>query len=228
VGQQYSPEDDLNHIRSLLPMFRDPRYIRYEDKALLLVYRVESLPSPAHTAEIWRNEAAKEGIGDLYLVSVESNFGSIVPADPSGVGFDASLQFEPNSRHFYTTSFHTRIFRKIRRVLQGDGRRSYAHLHRRWAHQCTPSYKRFDCVTPMWDNSSRQARGRATIYQGSVPGIYESWLREATRRAQPDDDQLRWVFINAWNEWAEGCHLEPCQKWGRAYLEATLRVYEGK
>ncbi len=209
-------------------MLRDPRYIRYEGKALLLVYRVESLPSPERTAEIWRNEAAKEGIGGLYLVGVEGNFGPLVPPDPSILGFDAAMQFEPYSRHLHTTSLHTRVGRRIRRILQREGRWSYAHMYTRWACQSRPSYRRFDCVMPMWDNSSRQIRGRATIYHGSDPELYQSWLQEAVSRAQPDGNQLKWVFINAWNEWAEGCHLEPCQKWGRAYLEATLRVYEGK
>ena len=226
VGQQYSLEDDLKHIRSLLSMLHDPRYIRIEGKPMVLVYRVESLPCPERTTEIWRNEAAKEGIGGLYLVSVESNFGPAVPIDPSSVGFDAALQFEPNRSHLYTTSLPTRVGRRIRRIMQGEGRVSYAYMYRQWARQSKPSYRRFDCVMPMWDNSSRQSRKKATIYQGSTPEIYQAWLQEAARRAQPDGNQLRWVFINAWNEWAEGCHLEPCQRWGRAYLEATKRVYD--
>ena len=226
VFQEYSQEDDLNHIRFLLPTLRDPRYIKFEGKALVLVYRVESLPAPQRTAEIWRNEAAKEGIGGLYLVSVESNFGPLVPPDPLSVGFDAALQFEPYSRHLYTTSLPIRVGRRIKRILQRDSRWSYPNMYRQWARQSRPSYRRFDCVMPMWDNSSRQLGGRATIYDGSAPEIYQSWLREAAGRAQPDKNQLRWVFINAWNEWGEGCHLEPCQKWGRAYLQATLRVYE--
>jgi hypothetical protein len=54
--------------------------------------------------------------------------------------------------------------------------------------------------------------------------LYERWLAHAVERSTPDKDHQRWVFINAWNEWGEGCHLEPCQKWGTAYLEATRRI----
>ena len=58
LEQKYSHEDDLAHIESLIPAFRDERYIRIDGKPLFLVYRTGLLPNPARTAEIWR-EAAK-------------------------------------------------------------------------------------------------------------------------------------------------------------------------
>ena len=89
-----------------------------------------------------------------------------------------------------------------------------------------PSFKRFRCVTPMWDNTARRTTG-AHIYQGSTPKLYEAWLLEVARqtiqRFRPEE---RIVFINAWNEWAEGCHLEPDLKWGLQYLEATRMALE--
>ena len=84
-------------------------------------------------------------------------------------------------------------------------------------------YTWFRCVTPAWDNSARRAKD-ATIFRDSTPALYESWLRamiQTTVTTLDGDERL--LFVNAWNEWAEGNHLEPDQRWGRAYLEATLR-----
>ena len=84
-----------------------------------------------------------------------------------------------------------------------------------------PGFKRFRCVTPMWDNTARRRVG-AQIYVGSTPQLYEAWLAETARQTLgkfPPEERI--VFVNAWNEWAEGCHLEPDLKWGRKYLEAT-------
>ncbi|MCM2317642.1 MAG: glycoside hydrolase family 99-like domain-containing protein, partial [Thermoanaerobaculia bacterium] len=84
-----------------------------------------------------------------------------------------------------------------------------------------PPWKRFRCVTPGWDNSPRRAAG-ANIFVGSTPELYATWLAETARRtrdAYEGDERI--VFVNAWNEWAEGNHLEPDRLWGRAYLEAT-------
>jgi len=94
-----------------------------------------------------------------------------------------------------------------------------------------PMYPRIPCICPGWDNSARRKKG-AIILVNSTPELYENWLRQVVNRqraiAPPDESSgiapESLVFINAWNEWAEGNHLEPCQKWGRAYLEATRRV----
>jgi hypothetical protein len=89
----------------------------------------------------------------------------------------------------------------------------------------TPTYRRFACVTPAWDNSPRRGK-RGAILKNSSPEAYEQWLRTVIQRAASNDDGGNFVFVNAWNEWAEGNHLEPCQKWGRAYLEATRRALD--
>ena len=63
----------------------------------------------------------------------------------------------------------------------------------------------------------------------ACPENYEYWLSESIRRTEADfPNQDRFVFINAWNEWAEGCHLEPDRKYGRRYLEATLAAKSGQ
>jgi len=84
-------------------------------------------------------------------------------------------------------------------------------------------YKRFRCATPGWDNSPRRSGG-ATLLHDSTPEAYEAWLRALVRETQERrDGEERLLFINAWNEWAEGNHLEPDQRHGLAYLEATAR-----
>jgi hypothetical protein len=75
----------------------------------------------------------------------------------------------------------------------------------------------------MWDNTARRAE-RAVIFDNSTPELYERWLRAAVAAFTPPTPEENLLFINAWNEWAEGNHLEPDQKWGRAYLEATRRA----
>ncbi len=222
LEQHYSPEDDVAHIRSLLRTLADRRYIRVEGKLLLLVYRVELLPNPPRTAETWRAEVRRAGLGDLFLINVESNWVRF-PEDSRKIGFDAAVRFQPNHYSFHASAL-TRGIRILRSPRRNDRLFSYRALYEKWKATSPPDSYHFDCVTPMWDNSSRHER-RAFILKDATPELYEKWLRDAVVRARPDSEGYRWIFINAWNEWGEGCHLEPCQKWGRKYLEATRRVY---
>ena len=86
------------------------------------------------------------------------------------------------------------------------------------------AYNVFRTVFPSWDNTARRGR-RALIGLNGTPENYESWLSESIRRTHAEfPGQDRFVFINAWNEWAEGCHLEPCRKYGKSFLKATLNA----
>jgi hypothetical protein len=85
-------------------------------------------------------------------------------------------------------------------------------------------YRRFRGVMPGWDNTARRGTA-ANIFVNGSPQAYEVWLRgivDATKRDLPPGE--RFLFINAWNEWAEGAHLEPDRKHGHGFLEATRRV----
>ena len=226
LNQSYSHEDDLEHIRSLIPAFRDERYIRIDGKPLFLVYRTELLPNPARTAAIWREEAIKQGIGDLYLVRVESFINNI---DPQTIGFDAAVEFAPDWDYMRLKLFNFDILRKLAKiglfskVLTDNQVIDYDTLASCMMRKAKPEYLRFQGVTPSWDNSAR--RNKANIIINSTPDKYEEWLAYAIHKASNCvTSSPKLVFLNAWNEWAEGNHLEPDQKWGHAYLQATLNA----
>ena len=86
-----------------------------------------------------------------------------------------------------------------------------------------PDYRLYPCVSPGFDNTPRRPTG-ATVLLDSSPDTYEMWLRETVQRFEPFGPEENLVFVNAWNEWAEGNHLEPCHRWGTAFLEAHARV----
>jgi lipopolysaccharide biosynthesis protein len=231
LKQKYGRDDDLAHIRSLIPVFRDRRYIRIKDRPLFLIYRASGLPEPERTTELWRREAERAGLKGLFLARVES-FGDW-HGDPRRIGFDCSVDFQPR----WELMADARIFRRkwwhVRRLgTHEPGTRDnkvfeYKVLVENALAAPTPAYPRVPCVCPSWDSSPRRKHD-AYVLMNSTPELYEQWLSGVVNRMKPDDcseisaDSL--VFINAWNEWGEGNHLEPCQKWGRQYLEATRRV----
>jgi lipopolysaccharide biosynthesis protein len=234
MAQRHSVEDDRAHIDHLLGAFADPRYVRIDGRPLFLVYRTALLPDPARTAEIWRERVRVAGHEDIYLIRVENWQQDI---DPKTIGFDGAVEFAPDWRVLGRPRFHRERRDVVDRVQHRLGRigiipRVYLDHHvyqydwlvTRMLAKPPASHKRFRCATPRWDNSARRARN-SVIFRDSTPQAYEAWLRAlvaATTETFQGDERL--VFVNAWNEWAEGNHLEPDHFWGRAYLEATARA----
>jgi lipopolysaccharide biosynthesis protein len=224
MAQTYSPEQDIAFIDSLLPFFADARYVRVHGAPVLLVYRPQHMPDPAATALRWRARAREAGIGALHLVACLTHGNESFDQ----FGYDAGVEFPPHNVHADASGvWPANLCAQFGTVPEFSGCVwDYADIARNFA--CRDYEARiYRGVFPSWDNTARQHQ-RAFVMQGGDPENYECWLAESVARTvveRAPGEQL--LFINAWNEWAEGCHLEPDQRYGRGFLEATLRVKSG-
>jgi len=215
VEQEFSEEDDLEHIRWLITCFKDPRYIRIEGRPLLTIYRAQHLPEPQRTVELWARECEAAGVERPWLVMFETGDDT---GPPSQLGFDASAEFVPHRLpHLLDQSYVTKLHAAHTAYEYDDV--AAAYLHRPPA-----DFLRYPCVATGWDNSPRRQSGEAFILRDATPEGYGRWLREAVARQAESAGRDGIVFVNAWNEWAEGAHLEPDTHWGRAHLETTRDV----
>jgi len=219
IAQQYSTNDDLAFIQYISNYMLDSRYIRIDGKPLLLVYRPNLLPSAKETAARWRDWCRNNGIGEIYLAYTQS----FETVDPAKYGFDAAIEFPPNN------SAPPNVTDSVK-PLSGDfGCTVYDWqvFVERSKKYTQSKYTLFRSVCPAWDNTARR-KNSSTIFMNSTPALYQRWLKNAISdtlkyRTKPDE---RLVFVNAWNEWAEGAHLEPDEKYGYAYLQATRNALE--
>jgi len=225
VKQNYSEEDDINHIHYLMKFFKDPRYIRINNMPVICIYRSTSLPNTERTIELWQREAVKEGL-KLYICRFES-FGE-TGKDFLAKGIDASIDFPPHkdyeyNKHFKNREIIKRIINKIFRLLTDnnilpDGKNYKDYIQFQMKHKLEKSYKWYPCITPMWDNSPRRKKNNFLILNNSTPKLFGKWLQYIINNFNPYSNEENFIFINAWNEWAEGNHLEPDMKWGNKYL----------
>jgi len=216
IAQDYSEQDDREHIQWLIHAFRDKRYITIDGRPLLLIYRTQSLPDPVATISLWKQECQAAGVPEPYICRFET-LGS--PINPNEVSCDAAAEFLPNGIFSYVNQVHgDEPYLKENHVVE------YQSLVAKHIQRPIPSYTRFPCILPQWDNTPRHKSDAALIIRGSTPELYEQWLRGTIAQSSSRAPEENIVFVNAWNEWAEGAHLEPDLKFGHAYLEATKRA----
>lgn len=229
IKQDYSVQDDLDHIRWLAPAMADPRYIQVAGRPLFIIYRPLDLPDCAHTLDTWREEMVRQGLPNPYFMASNSHAHK---ANLLQYGFDGVLQFLPQLS--VLDCFEPRNLRHhVKRLVE-----NFAHgviasdLH---IYDYEDSVRKmlldnewpvFRSLFPSWDNSARSGR-KGVIFNNSSPEKFAKMLLEVSLQTlEQHPEGSRVVFLNAWNEWAEGNHLEPDQKYGRAFLEAVHATKE--
>jgi len=200
------------------PVLADPRYLRIDDRPLLIVYRLDQVPQPSAVLASWRTLARSAGLAGLFVIGVQTlrNFGLTSAGHLTEV--DAILEFPPLSGA---------VLHPITVGLPGDSRAATgqvlgyreARVDRRPDPRLPAGVPLVRGVMPGWDNTARRGR-QAYLFHGANPVTFAGHVRAAVGAA---DRRLPGVLcVNAWNEWAEGAALEPGERFGRGYLAALV------
>ena len=236
IQQDYNEQDDINHIRWLCKnVFCDKRYIKIDGRPVFSVYRTALFPDLKKTVKTWKKIAKTEFGMDLYLMHADFPYNQY-PDNPDNYGMDACFDFQPigvmkqiKGKYDIIKKWSWKIpilrSRKWFRIYVDKlpNIYSYKEYVGFMKKQSFPP-KRYPCVSPGFDNSPRRVGQRYLCFPDTTPHLYGEWLKDCLNRFIPFSKEENFVFINAWNEWAEGNHLEPDQKWGRGYLEETKKV----
>ncbi|MGB0906174.1 MAG: glycoside hydrolase family 99-like domain-containing protein [Maricaulaceae bacterium] len=225
IAQDYDPETYDQFAKDLAPYFSDKRYITINGKALFVIYRPDEIPELTRLVDAVKIQAKACGYDDAIVLGAET---FVVPgeqSDPREVGLDGGVEFPPHGVSAPIMHLHKRSAHQSEDFggIVYDAYGAYINALRR----PQPAYPLIRSVFPAWDNTARRGLA-ATVFAGSQPKLFEHWLSAMTNAPKTFESGDKYVFINAWNEWAEGAHLEPDTVYGAAYLEALSRVVRGE
>lgn len=253
LAQTYSERDDEKHVHWLVEAFSDSRYICVEGRPLFLIYRPDDLPDPHRLTQLLRERCLQIGLKSPYLVGVDARnrgFDYRRLGFDSTLRFEPQLGVLPTAFHDHPTKrkliqnlrlgiFSSRLkvfnYQEARQTMQDGIQRStlrdiFAQLWRgRQSMQDGIQRESFPLIPSVfvsWDNAARSG-SNGVIMVDSSPEAFGTELRKTAQHVKNRlDDGINsdLLFINAWNEWAEGNHLEPDQKFGKSYLEQVRRV----
>jgi glycosyltransferase involved in cell wall biosynthesis len=221
LEQTYSAEYEGMFAKDVCRHFADPRYIRIDGRPLFIIYRPGIIPEFSKWLDCFKRHCL-EGFNENPYILMVQGFGTI---DPNKFGLDGALEFPPHKLlDGLRPVQHKQVFDPNFSGIYFD----YDDLVKSGCTQPPSDFDVVKCVAPNWDNEARKP-GRGMGFVNSLPSKYENWLARAVgmAREKPLAGKHPFVFINAWNEWAEGTYLEPDIHFGHAYLNATRRAVTG-
>lgn len=222
--QKLNDDDDDKFVNDILKYFNDDRYIKVNGKPLLIIYRAKIFEYERFQKFIknLRKKIKTAGFEGIHLLLTDADIGSIKNMNEYNI--DGVVEFthrdvSRNAPHldmrekFINPNFKGVIY-DIEKALDKE------------YHLSEHDYNIYRSLTSGWDNTPRKAYSGAMVYHMN-PIIFKRWLKDIiiwTKNNRKSDEQF--VFIDSWNEWAEGAHLEPDQHYGYAYLQAVKDILE--
>lgn len=200
------------HFEELSQFFGHKNYICVEGQPVFLIYRVGHIPDARSMIACWRELALERGFPGLHIVAVQGGFEDS-KISPDFV--DAMADHQPSS-----------VLDRCQPLVI-NGLRVYS-VEQVWQHslQNTTSVQaHYPGVCHAWDNSPRRGRDGSVVL-ASRPQRFHRHLQQLFEQVE-DQKPAQFVFVNAWNEWSEGAHLEPEVSKGRQWLDCFRDVLKG-
>lgn len=217
LEQTYDRKYMKNFIVKVTKYFLKDNYIRINNRPVLIIYNAKAINNLEFCLDYWRNYCIQNGFGNVFLICAKT-FGL---SEPQIINmFDACVEFPPHDIHSKPRIDHSKL-------TNPDFCGSIYHIidYLREIPEDVP-YRIFRCAFPSWDNTARVGK-RGKIFADASPDTFEVWLQKIINDTiKNNSPKTRYFFINAWNEWGEGAHLEPDRKYGYAYLECLLKSIE--
>ncbi len=246
IKQTHPPVEESwsRHFDYLIQAWSDERAIRIDGKPVFVIYRPQKIEKISAMLGYWDKRAREDGLNGVYYIFQKQYE---LSDKKSLKSFDAEFQFQPfetihspgysrsvfgkqRLRHFIETM--PLLIQNFFWSLLASGKRGYK-LHQYdevWRqiikNNETTSTRTFPGAFVDWDNTARYG-SRATIFSGATPERFKYWFQKLVDTASNRPDDMNYIFLNAWNEWAESAYLEPDEKYGYAYLEAVQDVLSG-
>ena len=188
--------------------------MRINNKLLLIVYRLNiwDMDFVKRLFQSFRDEMKKRGKGELYIMVCNAQG---FDENVEEWGADALVEFPPHAIGQRTSVsgvngyLNPNFVGHVRNTDEFINEKKYLYEHK--------SRKYFRGAMPSWDNTARKAYTGATVYAGLTPVSFQQWMRDImleSKKIHSKEENI--VFVNAWNEWAEGAHIEPDMKYGYA------------
>ena len=216
IGQDYDKVPAEDFIDDILEFLLDPRYIRVDGKALISVYRPGQMENFWQVAQEWRRRAREAGVGELLIlaVSVAEAFDAV--DEQSATEVDGRLEFPPHNLPW--------VAGPAAKVELDSRWRGNFMSYRATADASIQNARRMDDAfypgaMVNFDNTARR-QWQPDVWYGANPYTFRRWVGAHIDSLTVRPRESRLLFINAWNEWAEGAVLEPTTRFGRTFLLA--------
>lgn len=215
-------EDHIQHFNSLLPAFKDKRYITVDGKLFFLIWDPASIPDVKRFFQLWNKLANEHGLAGFHFVGLTGG-SQEKQAKIYELGLDAVCTGNQWIAESHLKGTYTRIImEKLGKFFPRIAPLKTFKYKDIIKYLFTPEdYKEnvYPMIYPNWDRSPRSGR-RGVIYTGSTPELFKKHVQDAIKVVEKKSPEHRILILRSWNEWAEGNYMEPDLRYGLGYINA--------